>query len=319
MKDSQIWRKAFGYILITIVMVSVAAMSWSGLYGFAHQTMQWTPVHAALVPVALDIAALASAIMALDSVARNDSAIGYRSLAFALVCLSAFVNWRHALGTHNVAEQVFFPAMSVLSYALIHLTLVKYRRDARRDHAGVTQRVMLTQLPRMGFAVWLPLVGHPLQAFTALSGGLADRITVAASHTQDTHALTHAVRPGTQDTHALTHAVRPGTQDTHALTQGDTQVRPGTQDTHALTQGDTQVRPGTQDTHALTQGDPPVRGTIADMTQSNAIRYAIKSIGANASGHDVTAFLAEHGVSVSSSRVTDVKRRDAQISRNETT
>jgi uncharacterized protein DUF2637 len=175
-------RKAVAYCLLAVVMGSVAAMSWAGIYGFAHQTMHWSPGHAALVPVALDVAAITCAFLALDSLSRNDPAVAFRVLTAALVALSAFVNWRHALTTGNVAEQVFFPAMSILSYALIDAVLRKYRRDLRRDRAGMPAREAHDPLPRLGPAVW---VRYPRQAGRAVSAALAKRLP-ASIETDDT-------------------------------------------------------------------------------------------------------------------------------------
>jgi hypothetical protein len=236
-------RRVTGYLLIVVVMGAVAAMSWSGLYGFARDTMHWTPAHAALVPVSLDIAALACAALALDSVSRNDPAAGYRILTAALVALSAFVNWRHALASHNIAEQVFFPAMSILSYWLIHLTLGKYRRDARRDRAGMPAREALAPLPRTGLAVWLPGLGHPGRAFAAIRTALANRLPA-------TDAGTEAQRE----------------RDRAA-------------------------------------------GFIAGLTQADAIRHALATVGAD-NPRAVADYLADHGRAVPTSRVYDVLRRD---------
>ncbi len=176
-------RKAVAYCLLAVVMGAVAGMSWAGLYGFAHVTMHWSPVHAVLVPVALDVAAITCAFLALDSLSRNDSAIAFRVLTAALVALSAFVNWRHALTTGNVAEQVFFPAMSILSYILIDAVLRKFRRDTRRDRAGLPVREALAPLPRIGPAVWLR---YPGRAWRAVSAGLAERVPLDTQRASDT-------------------------------------------------------------------------------------------------------------------------------------
>jgi Protein of unknown function (DUF2637) len=166
-------RRATAYLLLAIVMGAVAAMSWAGLYGFARVTMHWSPAHAALVPIALDVAALSCAFLALDSLSRNDSATSFRILTAALVALSAFVNWRHSLASHNIAEQVFFPAMSILSYAMIDAVLRKYRRDTRNDRAGRPAREVLEPLPRVGI---LAALVHPSRVWAATSAALARRV-----------------------------------------------------------------------------------------------------------------------------------------------
>jgi hypothetical protein len=172
-------RRATGYLLITVVMGAVAAMSFSNLYRFGHVTLGWSPGHAVLVPIALDVAALACAALALDSVSRGELATGYRLLTAVLVALSAFINWRTVLGTHNLAEQVFFPAMAILSYGLIHLTLGKYRRDSRNDREGRTTRQAVAPLPRLGVASWLPGIGYPGRALAAVRASIAARVPPA--------------------------------------------------------------------------------------------------------------------------------------------
>src|ERR1019366_4280470 len=176
-------RKIVAYLMLAVVMLSVAAMSWAGLYAFAHITMKWTPWHAALFPVSLDIAAMTCAFLALASLSRNDSAAGFRVLTAALISLSAFVNYRHALISGNLAEQLFFPAMSVLSYMLIDAVLRKYRRDTRRDRAGQSSRAALDPLPRFGLAAALT---HPRQAFAAISAALSRRIPDATESLSET-------------------------------------------------------------------------------------------------------------------------------------
>jgi Protein of unknown function (DUF2637) len=179
-------QRIAGYVLLAVVMGAVAAMSWSGLFGFARVTMGWTPVHAALVPIALDIAAISCAFLALDSVQKGELASGYRIMAAALVGLSAFVNWRHSLTSHNISEQVFFPAMSILSYGLIHLTLGKYRRDSERQRAGQIAREPMPELPRLGLAIWLPFIGYPLRATRAVRASLARRLPEAPGPDDET-------------------------------------------------------------------------------------------------------------------------------------
>jgi len=182
-------RKAVAYGLLAVVMGAVAAMSWAGLYAFARVTMHWSPGHAVLVPIALDVAAMTCAFLALDSLSRNDSATAFRILTAALVGLSAFVNWRRALLTGNIAEQVFFPAMSILSYALIDAVLRKYRRDTRRDRMGLPVREAPEPLPRLGLAVWLRFPGR---AWDAVSRALARRVPATIETTDDQRRADYA-------------------------------------------------------------------------------------------------------------------------------
>lgn len=169
-----------GYLAATLVMLCVAAMSWSGLFGWARHTLHWAPLSAGMVPVALDVAALTCALLALDTVSKNEPATMFRALTACLIGLSAFVNWRYRLASHNVAEEVFFPAMSVLAYLMIDATIRKYRRDVLR---GETPRQAPKPLTRFGLLVWMPGLGHPVRAFRAASAELAGRIPDAASLT----------------------------------------------------------------------------------------------------------------------------------------
>lgn len=162
-----------GYLAATLVMMCVAAMSWSGLYGWARNTLHWAVLPAGMVPVSLDVAALTCALLALDTVSKNDPATMFRTLTACLIGLSAFVNFRYRLASHNIAEEVFFPSMSVLAFLIIDATIRKYRRDNRR---GETARQAPEPLTRYGFLVWLPGLGHPVRAFKATSAELAARI-----------------------------------------------------------------------------------------------------------------------------------------------
>jgi len=170
-----------GYAAATLVMLCVAAMSWSGLYGFALHTLHWSRIPAGMVPVSLDVAALTCALLALDTVSKNEPATMYRVLTAALISLSAFVNWRYRLGSHVLAEEVFFPAMSVLAYLMIDATVRKYRRDIR--HGG-NARSAPEPLTRYGLMVWLPGIGHPARAWRAASAELAARIPEPAEVAQ---------------------------------------------------------------------------------------------------------------------------------------
>jgi hypothetical protein len=166
------------YTAATLVMLCVAGMSWSGLYGWARQILHWPEIPAGAVPVSLDIAALTCALFALDTVSRNDPATAYRALTGVFVGLSAFVNWRFRLSSHNITEEVFFPVMSVLAFLLIDTTVRKYRRDSRRKQAGESSRQAPRSLTRYGFLAWVPGIGHPVHAWRAVSAELAARIPV---------------------------------------------------------------------------------------------------------------------------------------------
>src|SRR6266571_6803691 len=86
-------RRVAAYLLLLAVLGCVAAMSWSGLYGWALTALHWSPGHAALVPISLDVAAMVCALLALDSLAKGEAATMLRALTAAFVALSAFINW----------------------------------------------------------------------------------------------------------------------------------------------------------------------------------------------------------------------------------
>lgn len=184
-------QRGLAYLLLIVVMGAVAAMSWSGVYGFATTELHWTTIHAALVPVALDIAAMSCALMALDAISKGENGTTFRLLAAAFVALSAFVNWRWALRTGNVAEQVFFPAMSVLAYALVHAVMEKVRREVRREQHGQTARQALAPLPRTGLLAWLPVIGSPKRALGAVREAVAERLPEAPQRDTQRGELEH--------------------------------------------------------------------------------------------------------------------------------
>jgi len=171
-----IGRRAVAYTLLIAVMGAVAAMSWAGLYSFARDTMGWSDWHAVLVPVALDVAAMSCALLALDSIGKGETAVTLRALTACFVGLSAFVNWRHAVASGNIAEQVFFPSMSILAYALVHAVMGKVRREVKREQHGQPQRAPLEPLPRTGVLAWLPGVGSPGRALAAVRASVARRL-----------------------------------------------------------------------------------------------------------------------------------------------
>lgn len=169
-------RGGAGYLLLIAVLGAVAAMSWSGIYDWARTELHWSPGHAALVPIALDIAAMACALLGLDSIGKGESGTTFRFLAAAFVALSAFINWRTALHTGNVTEQVFFPSMSVLAYALVHAVMEKARREVRRRQHGQNARQLLAPLPRTGVLAWIPIIGSPRRALGAVQTAVAERL-----------------------------------------------------------------------------------------------------------------------------------------------
>jgi hypothetical protein len=265
-------RRVAAYLLLLAVLGCVAAMSFSGLYGWARGTLGWSPGHAALVPIALDIAAMVCALLALDSIAKGEAASTLRALTAAFVALSAFINWRHAIITGNIAEQVFFPAMSVLAYALVHAVFGKYRREVRRDLAGHPHREVLAELPRLGAAAW---ARYPGRTFGVASAAIAARLEVAERAVRPSHDATSTTRPTAAET--AVPAARPS-------------------------------RP-TRTRQTPTQAPRDAGGDVATMRLADAIRAALAEVGEHP--REVVAWLESHGrPGVPATRVHDVIRRD---------
>lgn len=170
-------QRAMAYLLLIAVMGAVAAMSWAGTYGWAREVLHWTPAHAVGVPVSLDIAAMACALLALDAIADGENGTTFRVLAALFVALSAFTNWRWADRTGNIAEEIFFPAMSVLAYLLAHAVFERIRRKTKRlQQTGATTRRAVKPLPRLGLLPWLPVIGSPKRALGAIRHAVAERV-----------------------------------------------------------------------------------------------------------------------------------------------
>jgi hypothetical protein len=256
-------------------------MSFSSLYAWAREALGWSPGHAALVPVALDIAAMACALLALDSIAKGEAATMLRGLTAAFVGLSAFINWRHAVVTGNIAEQVFFPAMSVLAYAMVHAVFAKYRREVRRDLAGHGHREILAELPRLGVAAW---ARFPSRTFGVASAAIAVRLEAAERALRPSHSASGSRAGQTRLTGSAPAEARPAaTRDrTAAPRPSPTRRSPA---------------------HRGAEGD------LAEMRLADAIRAGLAEVGE--SPREVVAWLAERGrEGVPVTRVHDVIRRD---------
>jgi hypothetical protein len=276
-------RRITAYLLLLAVMGAVAAMSWAGIYAWARGTLDWSPGHAALVPIALDIAAMTCALLALDSIAKGEAATMLRVLTAAFVGLSAWVNWRRAVGTGNIAEQLFFPAMSVLAYALVHAVMGKYRREVRRDLAGHGHREALAELPRLGAASW---ARYPGRTFAVHSAHIAARLEAAEA------------RVAPRESRAPAPAVADTTRDMR--------------DTSRPARTSATVSATATPSASATRRAPAHRGTdsdIASMKLADAIRAGLEAVGEHP--REVVAWLAEHGrPGVPATRVHDVIRRD---------
>ena len=274
-------RRIMAYCLLLAVLGAVAAMSFSSLYAWAREALGWSPGHAALVPVALDIAAMACALLALDSIAKGEAATMLRGLTAAFVALSAFINWRHAIVTGNIAEQIFFPAMSVLAYAMVHAVFAKYRREVRRDLAGHGHREILAELPRLGVAAW---ARFPSRTFGVASAAIAVRLEAAERALRPSHSASGSRAGQTRLTGSAPAEARPAPSRERAEAPRPTPPRRA----------------------------PAHRGTdsdIATMKLADAIRAGLEAVGE--SPREVITWLESHGrKDVKTTRVYDVLRRD---------
>lgn len=201
--------RVIAYLMLFLVMGSVAAMSWSGTYGWAQTDMHWTDIHAALVPISLDIAAIACSFLALDAISDGESGVSFRVLAAAFVALSAFTNWRFAIRTHEITQEIFFPAMSILAYLIVHLVFERIRRRVKRadQQGGDSRRRAVTPLPRLGLLPWLPVIGHPLTSLRTIREAVRERLPELEGATKsETPEVAHRDIPATVVLEGLTQA-----------------------------------------------------------------------------------------------------------------
>jgi Protein of unknown function (DUF2637) len=143
--------EAAGYVLLSLVVISVAAMSFTGLVGFGRDVLHLSGLAAAMVPVSLDMAAMSCGALGLRSVAAGESAAGARCMLAAFVIASASANYLHAERAYgDTAAALFFGSMSVAAVAMFDLVLRSLRRAALRS-IGAIER----PLPRFRAVRWL--------------------------------------------------------------------------------------------------------------------------------------------------------------------
>jgi len=267
-------RRAGAYLLLAFVMVSVAAMSWSGLFAFATDEMHWSHAHSLLVPVSLDVAAITAALLALDRIEKGETGAAFRVIAAFLVGLSAFINWRRALLTGNIAEEVFFPAMSVIAYGLVHAVMGSTRRDVKRAQHGHKSKARIEPLPRYGLLVWVPWLGAPGDALESLQAAVRKRLTATAR--------SRTAGPSSRAAASATASGQPGTGENRS--------------SDGASEAASEAASATASGHG---------------SQSDRIRIAIaalrESTGSEPSASDVREYM---GGSVPIGRVNDVMRRD---------
>ncbi len=162
-----------GYVLLGLVQLCVAAMSWTGLVGFATATLHLHEGWQYMVPVSLDGASMAAAFLALRSVIRSDSAAGPRLMVAAFTAASAWFNYHHAQQAfHNTNAAVFFAGMSIGALAMFDLILRQLRRHALRNIGAIEN-----PLARFRILRWLR---YPGETFAAWSAALRNGYTAPA-------------------------------------------------------------------------------------------------------------------------------------------
>jgi hypothetical protein len=160
-----------GNLILVAVVVVVAAMSWHGLVGFAHDELAIHSPLRFLVPVALDGAAVYAAFLALAAVIDGESAAGARMLVIGFAGASAYFNFVHAARHGGLTRGQFFAGMSIATVVLFDQWLRQLRRGRLRQ-VGVLPRM----LPRFG---WIRWVRFPSDTWRMWSAAVKD-ITPAA-------------------------------------------------------------------------------------------------------------------------------------------
>jgi hypothetical protein len=279
-------QRIAAYTSLTGVLVCVGYMSWDGEYNWATYELLWLGLSALMVPVALDLAAVACTLLAATQIDKGESGFLFRVLGAVFMALGAWINWRYALRSGNVTEEVFFPAMSTLAYSLIHAVLSAARREARRRQHGHKSRERVKPLPRFGALVWVPFLGMPVQALGALKDAIELRmrqslvaagLTDADDETQDAPEREEEEQetPDDEDTDA------PSVPSIEGLTQAAA-IRVVID---ALGPNSLPVV-----THLRTHGWPGIRtSSVTDVIRRDAKRAARTQADAGASGADAGA------------------------------
>lgn len=177
-------QRIAAYASLAGVLVCVGYMSWDGEYNWATHVLLWVAVSALMVPVALDLAAVACTLLAATQIDKGESGFAFRVLGAIFMGLGAWINWRYALRSGNITEEVFFPAMSALAYSLIHAVLSAARREARRRQHGHKSKERTEPLPWLGILVWLPGIGQPREALDVWKQSVALRLAKVLARTQ---------------------------------------------------------------------------------------------------------------------------------------
>jgi hypothetical protein len=309
-------RRVATLALLAVVVFAVAAMSFSGLFSFFTGPMHWTHGHSLLGPVSLDVAAVVVYGFALDRIEKGESGAQFRLMALVLVGLSAFINWRGALASGNVSEELFFPVMSVMVYWMAHAILGARRRDARRAQHGYKAKAKLEPLPPFGALVWVPWVGAPVDALRALREAVRKRLTAAPTTRNRKTASPPASASATLTASAATHTLAPPPA---SASESATRTVPAT--SASATRTLASPPPAASDASGVASASASVSATRITPggghgSQSAAIRLAIATLRAERDcepdASDVVTYLKDQGRPVLIGRVNDVMRRDSE-------
>lgn len=192
-------QRIAAYTSLAGVLVCVGYMSWDGEYNWATHELLWVAASALMVPVALDLAAVACTLLAATQIDKGESGFIFRLLGAIFMGLGAWINWRYALRSGNVTEEVFFPSMSALAYSLIHAVLSAARREARRRQHGHKSKERPEPLPWLGILVWLPWIGQPAEALDVWKQAVALRLAKVLARMQLADPATIGAPADTQD------------------------------------------------------------------------------------------------------------------------
>jgi hypothetical protein len=268
-------------------------MSFSGLLAFFKGDLRWSQLHSLLGPLSLDIAAIVVYGFALDRIEKGESGAQFRLMALVLVGLSAFINWRGALGSGNVAEELFFPVMSVMVYWMAHAILGAARRDVGRAQHGYDAKARVEPLPPFGLLVWVPGIGAPWTAIKELRAVVRKRL---AKSTANAGARKRPV-PAASDV---------------ARAVASSSERPALTASASASPLASAASAGA--TANASRPLAPVANGGGHGSQSAAIRLALATLrseqGCEPAAADVVAYLARNGRVVPIGRVNDVMRRD---------
>jgi hypothetical protein len=281
-------------------------MSFSGLNAWFTGQMRWSQLHALLGPLALDVAAVVVYGFAIDRIEKGESGIQFRVQALVLVGLSAFINWRGALASRNLAEEVFFPIMSVMVYWMAHSILGARVRDVHRAQHGYVAKARVEPLPPLGALVWVPGIGAPLTALRVLRAHVRKRLAlkVPASVRRTAASATASASASASGASAISDRERPP-----AIASVATESASGSASGPAAT-----ASPGASATGPASASGTSDRGGHG--SQAARIRHALATLRAERGGPveaaDVVGYLRDQGTPVVIGRVNDEMRRERE-------